>query len=122
MECSVEEAASARKLKLKEDCKIKMYVLFSKKEPEKNLLKNDLYMWSKRKHQDFLIVSSTSTLTNFTYNYYQHIISYSLLTCACGASTNMLSLGQQSVNKYLLCVPVPVFQEAVCNSCFCNFI
>ena len=44
MECSVDEAASARKLKLKEDCKIKMFVSFSKKEPENNLLKKYLYL------------------------------------------------------------------------------
>ena len=70
MECSVDEAASARKLKLKEDCKIKMFVSFSKKEPENNLLKKYLYLWSKRKHQDFLIVSSISTISKFTYNNY----------------------------------------------------
>ena len=46
----VDEAASARKLKLKEDGKINMFVLFRKKEPENNLLKNDLYVWSKRIH------------------------------------------------------------------------
>ena len=32
---------------------------------------------------------------------------FTLLTCACGASTNMLSLGQQSANNWLLCLPVP---------------
>ena len=61
MECLVDEAAYARKLKLKEDCKIKkMYFLFNMKEPENNLLMNDLYVWSNSKHKDFLIVSSTS--------------------------------------------------------------
>ena len=44
VECLVDEAAYARKLKLKEDCKIQMFVVFSKKEPENNLLKKYLYL------------------------------------------------------------------------------
>ena len=41
----MDKAASARKLKLKEDFKIKnMVFLISKKEPENNLLMNDLYV------------------------------------------------------------------------------
>ena len=34
---------------------------------------SDLDVWSKMKHQEFLVVSRTSTLPNFAYYYYWHI-------------------------------------------------